>query len=190
MASRTGCGAGELFRPFLCGSGHLAVGHLLDIFHQTAIFHVVIIGGMGDGCRNAQPVGGSVEDFVHGLGISCFSFVVCNQGLNTILSISVPVLNAIYPTAIVLILLGVCDKWFKTNSYVYPLVVWPVSAVSVVYATDQMVSLGLVGELCSYLPFYSMGMGWVSVALVMLAVSLALPKLLVKAEKEEEVTSC
>ena len=35
-----------------------------------------------------------------------FSFLVCNLGLNAILSISIPILNAIYPVAIVLILLG------------------------------------------------------------------------------------
>ena len=29
--------------------------------------------------------------------ISGFSFLVCNQGLNTILGLSIPVLNAIYP---------------------------------------------------------------------------------------------
>ncbi len=124
------------------------------------------------------------------LGISGFSFVVCNQGLNTILSISVPVLNAIYPTAIVLILLGICDKWLKNNSYVYPLVVWSVSAVSVVYAADAIVPLGFLSEVCNHLPFYSIGMGWVTVAVAMLALSLAFPKLLVKAEKEEEATSC
>lgn len=43
------------------------------------------------------------------IAIVCFSFLVCNLGLNVILSISVPVLNIVYPVSIVLILLGLTD---------------------------------------------------------------------------------
>lgn len=45
--------------------------------------------------------------------ITGFSFLICNQGLNTILGLSVPFLNAIYPMSIVLIILGLCDSWMK-----------------------------------------------------------------------------
>ena len=51
--------------------------------------------------------------------ISGFSFIVCNQGLNVILSISVPVLDAIYPIAIILIVLGLCDSFIKEIPYMY-----------------------------------------------------------------------
>ena len=44
------------------------------------------------------------------ISITIFSFLVCNLGLNMILSISVPILNVIYPESIVLILLGLSDK--------------------------------------------------------------------------------
>ena len=110
------------------------------------------------------------------LGITLFSFLVCNQGLNTILSISVPVLNAIYPVSIVLIVLGVSHKFFHTSSLVYPVTVAPVAVVSVVYAVDQLMPLGVVSDLFHLLPFYNLGMGWVCVALVMFAVSLVLSK--------------
>lgn len=44
-----------------------------------------------------------------------FSFLICNLGLTVILSISIPILNAIYPIAIVLILLGITHRvWAKT----------------------------------------------------------------------------
>lgn len=109
--------------------------------------------------------------------IVAFSFAVCNQGLGTILSISVPVLNAIYPTAIVLILLGLCDRWLHDNPYVYPCTVGAVSVVSVVYALDNVLPLGAVSRLFHHLPFYSSGMGWVTVAVVMTAVAVVLPKL-------------
>ena len=99
-------------------------------------------------------------------GIVGFSFLVCNQGLNTILSLSVPVLNAIYPVAIILIVLGLLDKWFSSNPYLFSWTVSAVSVVSVVYSLDKLgVPLGFLGDLFAMLPFYSLGMGWVVVAL-------------------------
>ena len=43
--------------------------------------------------------------------ITVISFLICNLGLDMILSVSIPILNAIYPVAIVLIILGLCDKY-------------------------------------------------------------------------------
>ena len=104
-----------------------------------------------------------------------FSFLVCNLGLNAILSISIPSLNAIYPVAIVLILLGLTHSLWGKNRWVYSLVVAGTGTVSVIYALDAaQLSLGAVTELCRKLPLYDMGFCWVSVAAVMLAVSLLL----------------
>lgn len=113
------------------------------------------------------------------VGIVVFSFAVCNQGLNTILSISVPVLNAIYPVAIVLIVLGLCDKWLQNNRFVYPCTVGAVCVVSVLFALENLhVPMGVVSQLLHKLPFYAAGMGWVCVAVVMVAVSLVLGRLM------------
>ncbi len=107
------------------------------------------------------------------LGITLFSFVVCNQGLGTILSISVPVLNAVYPVAIVLIVLGLCDKWLKNSPLVYPLTVGVVSVVSVVYSLFKLqIPMGVVGQLFALLPFYDLGMGWVCAALAAVGIGL------------------
>ena len=101
-----------------------------------------------------------------------FSFLVCNQGLNTILSISVPVLNAIYPVSIALIVLGLLDSKIKDNKYVYPVTISAVGFISVVYALDQLkVPMGALARVCHSLPFYSFGMGWVLVALVAVVMS-------------------
>ncbi len=51
------------------------------------------------------------------------SMAVSNAGLNMILKVSVPVLNAIYPVAIVLILLSFCQKWLEGLRYVYPMAI-------------------------------------------------------------------
>lgn len=97
--------------------------------------------------------------------ITGFSFLVCNLGLDTILGISVPVLDAIYPVSIVLILLGLNHELWKNNAYVYPLVVGGTAVVSVVYAMDIP---GLSSLLSSAIPLYSAGYGWLCVAPVLL----------------------
>ena len=105
--------------------------------------------------------------------ITGFSFLICNLGLSTILSISVPILNAIYPVSIVLILLGLSHDLWKKNRYVYPLTVAGTGLVSVIYALDTAgVPLGLLGKLARRLPLYTVGFGWVCAAAVMLAAGL------------------
>lgn len=112
------------------------------------------------------------------LGIVIFSFAVCNQGLNTILSISVPVLNAIYPVAIVLIVLGLCHKWLANNPFVFPCTVGATGVVSVLFALENLhVPLGVVSKALHMLPFYATGMGWVSVAVVVAVVCVVVAKL-------------
>ena len=107
-----------------------------------------------------------------------FSFIVCNQGLTTILGISVPVLNAIYPISIVLIVLGLLDKKLKNNPYIYPCTVGAVAVVSIIYALDELkVPLGVLRTVCEKLPFYSFGMGWVTVAIVVMVLSIFAGKL-------------
>lgn len=107
--------------------------------------------------------------------ITGFSFLICNLGLNMILSISIPILNAIYPVSILLILLGLSHDLWKNNPYVYPLATAGTGLVSVVYALDQAgIPLGAVTELCRKLPLYDMGFCWVSVAFMMLFASFAL----------------
>ena len=106
-----------------------------------------------------------------------FSFVICNLGLDAILSISIPVLNAIYPVSIVLIVLGLSHKLWESNALVYPLTVAGVGCVSVLYAMDQAgVPLHILDGILRKLPLYGMGFGWVCVAVVMLAVSLILDR--------------
>ena len=105
--------------------------------------------------------------------IAGFSFLICNQGLNTILSLSVPVLNAIYPMSIVLIILGLCDSKIQKNCFIYPVTIAAVGVESVLYVLEQAkLSLGIIGELCHKLPLYSMGLGWVVVGLAAVLVSM------------------
>ena len=122
--------------------------------------------------------------------ITFFSLLVCNLGLNMILSISVPVLNAIYPVSIVLILLGLSHDLWKQNRFVYPMTVLGTAAVSVLYALgDAGVPLGSLGQLLHRLPLYKMGFGWLGVALGMLVLSV-LVGALSKAKGRPTVRDC
>ena len=99
------------------------------------------------------------------LGISIFSFFICNLGLNVILSISIPILNAIYPVSIMLILLGLSDDLWKGNRFIYPIVIESTAVISVISALETAgISLGIITNLCHLLPLYSEGFGWVSAA--------------------------
>ena len=116
--------------------------------------------------------------------ITFFSFLVCNLGLTMILSISIPVLNAIYPVSIVLILLGLSHRLWAGNPYVYPVTVAGTGAVSVLFALGEAgVPLGALTSLLHRLPLYRLGFGWLSVAAAMLLVSLVLGKVKKSLEK-------
>ena len=107
--------------------------------------------------------------------ITGVSFLTCTLGLNAILSISVPILNAIYPVAIVLILMGLSHGLWQRNVYAYPLTAACTACVSVLYALEAAgLSLSFVSAALKRLPLYELGFGWVSVAALALAVSFAL----------------
>lgn len=109
--------------------------------------------------------------------IIAFSFIVCNQGLTAILSISVPILNAIYPIAIVLILLGLTDRWHQGNHLIYPMVVTGTGIVSIVFGLKPLLPLHALERIFSLLPLYAEGFGWVTVSCVMVILSILLHKL-------------
>ena len=108
--------------------------------------------------------------------ISIFSFMICNQGLNVLLSVSVPLLDAIYPISIVLIVLGLSHTLIKDNPYIYPITIFSVLVISVIYALENA---GITFGICSLfhnLPLYSLGLGWVVIACIAILVSIVLNK--------------
>lgn len=114
--------------------------------------------------------------------ISGFSFLICNQGLNMILSISVPVLDAIYPVSIVLIVLGLCEQWISDNKWIYPSTILVTGIISVVYALENThILLGSLNTVFHLLPFYSLGLGWVSAALFVSISTIIMSKTIKKA---------
>ncbi len=98
--------------------------------------------------------------------LSLSSMVLANMGLTKILKVSVPVLDAIYPVAIVLIVLAMCDKFFKGNQMVYGVTIGITTCVSVIYAlSNASVNISFLENMVKWLPLYDKGLGWALPAL-------------------------
>ena len=90
------------------------------------------------------------------------SMILANMGLNKILSVSVPVLNAIYPISIMLILLAIFDRFFKCNTMVYAFTILFTGVISIVDALSQAgLNIEFLVNIFSKLPLYSQGLGWI-----------------------------
>lgn len=91
------------------------------------------------------------------------SMVVSNAGLTLILKFSIPVLLAIYPVALVLIILGLTHHFNQRFPLTYPVTVALTIVVSIAGAAAD---LGVDVPFISYLPFYSVGLEWIVPALI------------------------
>ncbi len=108
--------------------------------------------------------------------ITAFSVVVCNYGLTTILNISVPILNAIYPSVSIIILLGLFGNKIK-NRFVYPVTIGATAIISIIYALEDVVYFDAIVSVFRKLPLYSYGFGWISITVIAFIVSLVLGKI-------------
>ena len=95
------------------------------------------------------------------------SMLLANMGLTQILSISVPILNAIYPIAIMLIVLSMLEYLIKLDNIVYGLTILLTGVVSCIDALMQVgFNLSFLGEFIKTLPLYSEGLSWIVPALI------------------------
>lgn len=101
-----------------------------------------------------------------------FSFIVSNAGLSAIITVSLPVLGALYPISIVLILLSLAQKSFSSK---FPRVYfWTVLLVSAFAILDCLIKLlavfGLpmtsISNTLASLPLYSAQLTWLIPAAV------------------------
>lgn len=126
--------------------------------------------------------------------LSIWSFVIANMGLTKILSISVPVLNAIYPMALVLIILSLMERFIGDSHNVYLYSVLFTGSISVVHAIQglelniiefiKLIPFGIGGflsnllrlglNLLENLPFYNLGLGWILPAIIGLTIGIGL----------------
>ena len=99
------------------------------------------------------------------------SMIISNIGLAGIIRLSTPVLNAIYPVAIVLIALSFLPKPEKHGA-VYRLCI----ALTAVQSVAAAFPIPVVSPLLRTLPLNALGFGWLIPAAVGLIIGLLLPK--------------
>ena len=122
--------------------------------------------------------------------LTLWSMGLANMGLTKILAVSVPVLTAIYPVAIMLIVLSLFDKYLKNTTYVYKMTILFTGLVSVVDALNQTnIKLGFVTNLVSKLPLFSNGLCWIVPAVVGALLGLGLEMVMTKKKAQQAAVS-
>lgn len=105
-------------------------------------------------------------------GASCLVSLV---GLNAILQFSVPLLNTLYPPAIVLVILGLFARFFDRYQRVWPWAVGVTAATSVVITLCNALFPNS-WTIVDLLPFASLGFGWLIPAIIGVIVGMILSK--------------
>lgn len=106
--------------------------------------------------------------------MAVISLAIANLGLNQILAISVPILGAIYPLAIVLIALGLLNRFVNHSIYFWTMV------FTGVYSLAETVNHSFLnkalGGVLSIFPLYAEGVGWIVPAIIGAIVGLIVHK--------------
>lgn len=128
---------------------------------------VGLLTACGEFFSSLLPVSYRVVVVVFGV----FSLLVANQGLTQLISVSVPVLVGLYPLAIVLVALSLCDRLWLSSRRVFI----PVMAVTLVFGVvDGFAAAGfdaLVPALFGRLPLAEQSLGWLLPVLLTLVVA-------------------
>ena len=111
---------------------------------------------------------------------SLFSFLMANFGLNKLLAFSVPLLQVIYPVALVLIVMGVSHDYlgYYKASYLAAAVVSVTLPLLQVLNETFKINLGFMTNTLKSLPLYEEGLAWVLPTFVVVAFVTLLLKVL------------
>ncbi|MDN5513305.1 branched-chain amino acid transport system II carrier protein [Acinetobacter sp.] len=103
-----------------------------------------------------------------------FSFIISNLGLTKLIAVSVPVLSAIYPPAIVVILLSFLWKYFNKPAYV----VAPVTAIAFLFGVlDGLKVAGFnLPEIIQHLPLNAQNLAWLIPSTIVLIIAILIDK--------------
>jgi len=102
-------------------------------------------------------------------------FGVANFGLTTIIKGSIPVLVAIYPISIMLIILSLINPWIDSSKLIYRACVYVCVVEGVINGLDILgISVPLVTFIVKKMPFYDSMLGWIVPSTVTFAVTYVL----------------
>lgn len=99
------------------------------------------------------------------------SLILANFGLNTILQFSLPILVAIYPPAIVLIVMALLQDVFQFNRLAYQSTIYMTFLISIISGLRSAgIELPVISDLTKKLPFFSEGLEWILPAIMVLVI--------------------
>lgn len=155
-------------------------GNMGSFFLAALIFVACMVTAVGLTCACAEffaqylPLSYKTLVFILGL----FSMVVSNLGLSHLIQISIPVLTAIYPPCIVLVVLSFTLNWWQNASRV----VAPVMLVSLLFGIiDGIKTTSFSAALPAFsqhLPLADQGLAWLPPSLLMLVLAVIVDRLM------------
>ncbi|MDQ0244698.1 LIVCS family branched-chain amino acid:cation transporter [Bacillus fengqiuensis] len=98
--------------------------------------------------------------------LAVLSAFVANMGLTQILAVSVPILGAIYPMAVVLIILGLFDHYVKKAQVVYFTTILLTGIFSLAETINVTFLSGTLDAILGKFPLYAEGVGWIVPAIL------------------------
>ncbi|QYA56246.1 branched-chain amino acid transport system II carrier protein [Acinetobacter johnsonii] len=153
-----------------------AFGDLGSIFLSAMIFIACMVTAIGLTCACAEyfssitKIGYKVWVFI----LIGFSFIISNLGLTKLIAFSVPVLGAIYPPAIVVIILSFGWKFFNHPRRV----IAPVTAVSLVFGIVDGLKVANfeLPYALTHLPLAEQNLAWLIPSLVVFVIAFVIDK--------------
>lgn len=156
-----------------------AFGDLGSLFLTALIFLACMVTAIGLTCACAEYFSSLTKIPYKTLVfiLVLFSLVISNLGLTKLIAVSVPVLSAIYPPAIVVIMLSFFWKYFKHPH----LVIAPVTAVSFVFGIIEGIKVtafaDILPEAIQHLPLNAQNLAWLIPSCVVLLIFVVIDKL-------------
>mgnify|MGYP003444646028 FL=1 len=153
-----------------------AFGDLGSIFLSAMIFIACMVTAIGLTCACAEyfssitKIGYKVWVFI----LIGFSFIISNLGLTKLIAFSVPALSAIYPPAIVVIMLSFGWKFFNHPRRV----IAPVTAVSLVFGILDGLKVANfeLPYALTHLPLAEQNLAWLIPSLVVFVIAVVIDK--------------
>ena len=155
-----------------------AFGDLGSIFLTGMIFLACMVTAIGLTCACAEysseltKIPYKILVFV----LIGFSLLISNLGLTKLIAVSVPVLCAIYPPAIVVIMLSFFAKFWKNP----PAVIAPVTAIAFVFGILEGLKAAelnsFLPEFVQHLPLNEQNLAWLIPSLLVLVIALICDK--------------
>ena len=155
-----------------------AFGDLGSLFLTALIFIACMVTSIGLTCACAEYFSEltKIPYKILVLILVLFSLVMSNLGLTKLIAFSVPVLSAIYPPAIVVILLSFFWKKFNRPSAV----IAPVTAISFLFGIIEGIKVtsfkNYLPEIVQTLPLNEQNLAWLIPSLIVLIICVVIDK--------------